>query len=257
MKQRIITAIIAIAIFVPVVYLGGIPFATVIYLAGTVGLYELLRMKKMSIVSVPGLLSFLLLWLLLAPHTWLIHAYKMEGIVVAVLLFLTYSVLTKNRFTFDEVGFALLSTVYVGMGFCYMLEIRSGGLVYLLFALFIIWATDSGAYFVGRAVGKKKLWPEISPNKTIEGAVGGVVCALVVAALFFFFAPLDQSLIYLLLIGLVISIFGQIGDLAQSAFKRHYGVKDSGKILPGHGGILDRFDSLLFILPILYFLMMA
>ncbi|MEH7471344.1 CDP-archaeol synthase, partial [Priestia megaterium] len=112
-----------------------------------------------------------------------------------------------------------------------------------------------GAYFIGRAMGKRKLWPEISPNKTIEGFVGGVVCAIVVAVVFKLLANIDQTMIELLVIGIIVSLFGQMGDLVQSAFKRHYGVKDSGKILPGHGGILDRFDSLMFIMPILAFLL--
>ena len=102
-------------------------------------------------------------------------------------------------------------------------------------------------------MGKRKLWPEISPNKTIEGFVGGVVCAIIVAIVFKLLANIDQTMIELLVIGIIVSLFGQMGDLVQSAFKRHYGVKDSGKILPGHGGILDRFDSLMFIMPILAF----
>ncbi|KGM44787.1 phosphatidate cytidylyltransferase, partial [Neobacillus niacini] len=109
------------------------------------------------------------------------------------------------------------------------------------------------AYFVGKATGRTKLWPEISPNKTVEGSLGGVVCALIVAVLFSLLTDINANLLSLLVITAVLSIFGQIGDLVQSAFKRHFGVKDSGNILPGHGGILDRFDSLLFVLPLLHF----
>jgi phosphatidate cytidylyltransferase len=103
-------------------------------------------------------------------------------------------------------------------------------------------------------MGKRKLWPDISPNKTIEGSVGGIVCGVIVALLFAFLSPLTESPLHLMVIGLVLSIFGQVGDLVESAFKRHYGVKDSGNILPGHGGVLDRTDSWLFVFPILYFL---
>ncbi len=110
--------------------------------------------------------------------------------------------------------------------------VKSFGLAYLFFAFLIIWATDSGAYFIGRAMGKRKLWPEISPNKTIEGFVGGVVCAIIVAIVFKLLANIDQTMIELLVIGIIVSLFGQMGDLVQSAFKRHYSVKDSGKILP-------------------------
>jgi phosphatidate cytidylyltransferase len=116
-----------------------------------------------------------------------------------------------------------------------------------------MWATDSGAYFIGKAIGKRKLWPEISPNKTVEGSIGGVVCALVVAILFVLFSNIHATIVSLMAITVVLSVFGQIGDLVESALKRHFNVKDSGTILPGHGGILDRFDSLLFVWPLLHF----
>ena len=130
------------------------------------------------------------------------------------------------------------------------------GILYIFFALFLIWATDSGAYFIGRKFGKKKLAPTISPNKTVEGSIGGVICALIVMLIFFFFTNLGQeySLIRLFLITIVLSAFGQLGDLVESALKRLYDVKDSGNILPGHGGILDRVDSWLFVMPLLHFL---
>lgn len=118
--------------------------------------------------------------------------------------------------------------------------------------MFTIWATDTGAYFTGNAFGKRKLWPKISPNKTVAGAIGGIISAIVVAIVFQLVYPFTMPIYLLVGVALIISVFGQIGDLVASAYKRHYNVKDSGNILPGHGGILDRFDSLLFVLPILY-----
>lgn len=126
------------------------------------------------------------------------------------------------------------------------------GLNYILFILFIIWATDTGAYFLGSALGKKKLWPKISPNKTIEGALGGIVLASIVGVIFQLIYPFNMSMLTIIIVSIVISVVGQIGDLTASAYKRHFGVKDSGQILPGHGGILDRLDSLLFVLPLMY-----
>src|SRR5699024_10313800 len=128
---------------------------------------------------------------------------------------------------------------------------RMAGLDYLLFILFIIWATDSGAYFVGKYFGKRKLWPEISPNKTIGGALGGILFALVTGSIFHLVCPLDYSFVSIVGIIVLISVVGQIGDLVASAMKRHYPVKTSGKIFPVHGGILDRLDSLLFVLLML------
>jgi phosphatidate cytidylyltransferase len=254
MKQRIITGVIAAAFFLPIVIFGGLPFILLTYVLATIGLFELFRMKNINLLSFQALTSFLLLWAFLLPTELSLPIAKTELLLIVVLLLLTYTVVTKNKFTFDEAGFVLLSTLYVGIGFHYFIETRLAGLHYIFYALFIIWATDTGAYFIGRAIGKRKLWPEISPNKTIEGSLGGVISALIVAAVYYAIADFDQTLTALLMMTVVLSVFGQIGDLVESAFKRHYGVKDSGKILPGHGGILDRFDSLLFILPLLHFL---
>jgi phosphatidate cytidylyltransferase len=239
----------------PIVSFGGLPLVLLTYLLASVGLYELLRMKKLSLISVHGLLSLLLLWVLLFPSQYSPYLadfpYTKEEMGIAfVLLLLSYTVITKNRFTFEDAGFSILSAVYVGIGFYFFMETRQAGLVYIFYSLFMMWATDSGAYFIGKATGKTKLWPEISPNKTVEGSIGGVVCAVTVSVLFVFFAKINPTIIA---ISIVLSVFGQIGDLVESAFKRHFHVKDSGKILPGHGGILDRFDSLLFVWPLLHF----
>ncbi|WP_417900532.1 phosphatidate cytidylyltransferase [Bacillus haimaensis] len=257
MKQRIITAVIAAAVFLPIVIYGNLPFILFIYLLATIGLYEALRMKKITITSVPGVLSLLLLWVLLIPGQWMptkLQFTKVEFLVIGVLLLLTYTVISKNRFNFDDVGFALLSTIYVGMGFFYFIEIRDISLAYVFFALVVIWSTDSGAYFIGKAMGKTKLWPEISPNKTVEGSLGGVLCAILVAIIFQFTVGFEHGLIITIIVASILSVVGQMGDLVESALKRHYAIKDSGNLLPGHGGILDRFDSLLFVLPLLHFI---
>jgi len=260
LKQRIITGAIALALFLPIVLLGGPVFTILIYIIAAVGLNEMLRMKGIQLFSFAGIVSLLLLFMLLLPssitkdvlevtgHT------KLEWIFVAVFLLLIYTVLVKNHFTFDDAAFVILGTLYVGVGFYYFIETRNIGLSYVIFALLVVWTTDSGAYFTGRKIGKRKLWPEISPNKTVEGFVGGIVWALVTAFIIQWISPLTSS--YLVLIGITIaaSIFGQLGDLVESAIKRHYNVKDSGNLLPGHGGILDRFDSLLFVIPLLHFL---
>ncbi|GER65656.1 phosphatidate cytidylyltransferase [Weizmannia acidilactici] len=264
MKQRIITAVVAAAFFIPFVIYGKLPFILLVYAMATIALYELLRMGKQRFFSFEGLLSVLLLWIILFPSKYVhfIERFgfaKLEYTYMIVLLFLAYTVLTKNRLTFEKAGFHILSAIYVGIGFYYFIETRNTadlGITYILYALFLIWATDSGAYFIGRAFGRHKLWPEISPNKTVEGAFGGVLCAVIVSVLFFFFTDIGISLGRMVASTVVLSIFGQIGDLVESAYKRHYGVKDAGNILPGHGGILDRFDSLLFVLPLIHFLKM-
>jgi phosphatidate cytidylyltransferase len=259
MKQRIITALIFGVILISLTIVGGIPFMILTYLVASIAVYELLKMRKLKVFSFPGILSLIVLWIFLLPSKYQyildhINVTKVEIGLLVLLLFLSYTVATKNRFTFDDVAFSIMSTLYIGMGFYYFIETREAGLVYIFYSLFIIWATDSGAYFIGRAMGKRKLWPEISPNKTIEGSVGGVVSAVIVSILFSLLTEIDATIMGLAFVTIFLSIFGQIGDLVESALKRHYQVKDSGTILPGHGGILDRFDSLLFVWPLIHFL---
>ncbi|MCU9612073.1 phosphatidate cytidylyltransferase [Caldibacillus lycopersici] len=261
MIQRIITAVIAALIFLPLVIIGGIPFIVLIYLMASVALYEVLRMKQIKILSIPGILSVMLLWIFLLPTEYInvfghIDDGKTEIILFGVLIFLSYSVLSKNRFSFESVGFCMLAVLYLGIGFYYLMATRAESILFVFFALILIWATDSGAYFIGKSFGKRKLWPEISPNKTVEGSVGGIICAIVVALLFFYLTDLNNSfsLVKLLVMSVLLSVFGQLGDLVESALKRFYNVKDSGTLLPGHGGILDRVDSWLFVMPLFIFL---
>ncbi|WP_181348696.1 phosphatidate cytidylyltransferase [Thalassobacillus sp. CUG 92003] len=257
MKQRTISSVFYVLIILSMVLLGGTPFQVFVYTLATIGLYELMRMKKIARYSVSSIIAMVLMWCLMLPEQQLITGLeiaisKAELTLLAVLLLLSYTVLVKNKFTFDDAGFLLISVIYVGMGFNYLIETEMAGIHYVFYALFVVWATDTGAYLFGRAFGKTKLWPKISPKKTVEGAIGGIVLACVVALIFQWVEPVHASTFLTLLVTVFVSIFGQIGDLVESAFKRHYAVKDSGNILPGHGGVLDRFDSLIFILPLLH-----
>ncbi|UJL47962.1 phosphatidate cytidylyltransferase [Virgibacillus sp. NKC19-16] len=260
MKQRTLTAILSMIVFLPFVIYGDWPFTLFVYVIATIGLIELMKMHKIVIYSVPSILAIGFLWVILFPmhdssgYIGITDLTQTEVVMIFVLLLLSYTVLVKNKFTFDDTGFILLAIIYVGMGFFYLIETRNAGLNYILYALFIVWATDTGAYLFGRYFGKRKLWPKISPKKTIEGALGGVFLACVVAVVFQLIYPFAFSMLIVVGATIVASVFGQIGDLVESAFKRHYNVKDSGNILPGHGGILDRFDSLLFVLPLLHFI---
>lgn len=260
MKQRVITAVIAAALFIPVVYIGGNLFLAVIYAMATIGVSELFKMRKLSPFSFAGILSLLGLWIILLPEklikdvSWLNQLDKPSAVYIIITLLLATTVISKNKFTFEDASFATLTFLYVGVSFYYFFQIREVGLVYLLHVMFLIWASDIGAYQVGSKIGKHKLWPTISPNKTIEGFIGGMIFSILVSLCFYFLNYLDYSLTKIILFGVVIASVGTFGDLVQSAYKRHYGVKDSGNLLPGHGGILDRFDSLMYTLPILFIL---
>lgn len=253
MKTRIITGIWAGAIFLAFIGYGGIPFILLMGALALVGLSEFVLMRKQSLLAFPFLITSLLV-----AFPFLVTTFEQAGIatelnlsieqfaVLVLILLLFWTVVTKNRFTYDDASFYFVSSIYVIIGFLSFAEVRTSenGLEKVLLILFMIWATDSGAYFVGRAIGKNKLWPSISPNKTIEGAVGGIVSSVIVGVTFTLINPI-LSIGATLLIAVVVGVVGQLGDLMQSAYKRHYDVKDSGKLLPGHGGILDRFDSMI------------
>lgn len=146
--------------------------------------------------------------------------------------------------------------LYMAFGFVALIMIRmEHPVTFTLWIILSIWVTDSGAYITGRKWGKTKLAPTISPNKTWEGLIGGIVCALAAAVLIQIWYPVTESMVFTLILTMLIAIGGQCGDLLESKVKRYYSVKDSGKILPGHGGIFDRFDSLLFVVFILWIIL--
>jgi phosphatidate cytidylyltransferase len=126
------------------------------------------------------------------------------------------------------------------------------GSIWIFFLLAVIFASDTGAFYAGKFFGKHKLYEAISPGKTWEGAIGGLLSSLIIAFFFLKIIPLHRLDINILILAASLSVAGQIGDLSESMLKRNYGVKDSGHILPGHGGILDRIDGLLFCIPVLY-----
>ncbi len=258
MKQRVITAVIALIIFLPLLYLGGLSFDILVTLMGIVAMSEFLIMKKKLLVSFEAIVSFLLMLSILLPVFWASFWTQDTlggSFYLLALVMLVYTVISKNRFSFDDAGVLLLGGLYAGLGFRFMMLARAESLWMMLYALLIVWVTDSGAYLIGRKIGKNKLAPHISPNKTWEGSIGGSLSTVVIVGAYLYFvqAAFPYSFSTMLLWTLVFSVGGQLGDLIESAFKRHYGVKDSGKILPGHGGILDRFDSLLFVLPLMHF----
>lgn len=258
MKQRIITGVIAAVLFIGITLYGSWPFSLLILLLAGIGMYELLRMKRMERTFI-GMIGYILAIIIALPEHWMkaIEPFtKTDAIILAVLLLLVVTVIHKNRTEYNDISFVLFSSLYVGFGFYYLVETRilENGVQLLFFVLFMIWATDSGAYFVGKSMGNRKLWPIISPNKTIEGAVGGIFFSILVAVICYAVSFVELSLLPILIISVLVGVFGQIGDLAESAFKRIYDVKDSGSLLPGHGGILDRLDSALFVFPLLHVL---
>lgn len=262
MKQRVITAVIALILFIPIVIAGGIWIDLLTCLFAAVGISEIFIMKKQIIVSWDFVLALLATLTITVPNTFFkflpdfLNRYDI--FYIFIMLMLVRTVLSKNKETFDDAGVYTLAALYIGTGFHYMAAIRNVndgyGLQILCYVFVVVWSTDIGAYMIGRKIGKHKLWPVISPNKTWEGSIGAVICALIFTAVYVYLVPTGRNNALMIGLALILSIIGQMGDLVESAYKRFYGVKDSGKILPGHGGILDRFDSMLFVLPVVAFL---
>ncbi|MGE7271173.1 phosphatidate cytidylyltransferase [Brevibacillus panacihumi] len=258
MKQRIITGVVGGIGFLFLIYLGSAWYSLLVLSLAIVGLYEFLRMAKLQSFVPAGILAYVLMlgivWPSLAFSAW-VDIGTPDLMLPVFFLLLIYSVLRKNQFHIEHIALTIVGALYIGYGFTYMAAARNlpDGLMLTILVFLGIWSTDSGAYFIGKAIGRHKLWPEISPNKTTEGAVGGLLTSLVivmVANMLFGGIPTSQAL----LIALVTGVMGQLGDLVESAFKRHYGVKDSGQIIPGHGGVLDRFDSMILVFPVLHLL---
>ncbi|MBI5587089.1 MAG: phosphatidate cytidylyltransferase [Deltaproteobacteria bacterium] len=175
----------------------------------------------------------------------------------AVFIFFFYNMaVTKDlRDASYDTAFKTLGLLYVAVTLSYAIALRQldGGQWWIMLLLVIIWSNDTFAYLTGKTVGKTRLCPEISPKKTVEGAVGGLVGGFIAAYLFNRFLSMGLGVCEVVFFSTVIGAVGIIGDLAESLLKRAAGVKDSGTLIPGHGGVLDRIDSLLFALPVFYY----
>lgn len=258
MAQRIVTGVIAGAAFVGLLIAGGWFYAALLLAMALIGYGEFVRLNGQDWKRPDALIGFAAVALLALPRGQLGWELPPFETIVWLLMFglLSGTVFSKNRIHLEHVGVLLLGAVYVGAGFHYMAATREldNGLFWSALTFACIWASDAGAYFVGKAIGRTKLWPAISPNKTVEGALGGVAIAVVAGLAFAAARPEWLGYGQAALIGLTAAVAGQLGDLVQSAYKRYRGVKDSGRLLPGHGGVLDRTDSWLIVFPIVHLL---
>ena len=260
LQKRVVFAGVALAIFIPLLMLGGIVFQISIGLLAMLSVHELLRMKGLETASLEGLLAMLAAFVLTIPIENYLKFLPIDGSFTAygiVVVILLGAIVLGDRYTYDDAVYPIASSFYVGFGFHSLVVARLSGFDKVLLALFIVWATDSAAYLVGKQYGRRKLMPTVSPNKTIEGSLGGIVAAILVTLVFVLVdskVASPHNLFVMLILSILFSIAGQFGDLVESAIKRHFGVKDSGKFIPGHGGVLDRFDSLLFVFPIMHLL---
>jgi phosphatidate cytidylyltransferase len=290
LARRVIFSVIAAPLALWVVLVGGAPLAALLAIVSAIGAWEFYRIARgtgahpmgdvgvalaglvplaihasyLGVFTVRAAHLALLVLLLLGATIWLrgvegrplgTAATTLLGVVyTAGMLGFGYAI----RYHDTVAGYDVVGAKQLALG-TFALRVPPGG-VLLIFPLVITWASDIGAYFTGRAIGGRKLIPSVSPGKTVAGAVGGLVVSMLVAWLYarsvlvpvanLGFTPWGA-----LLFGAIVSIAAQVGDLFESLLKREGGVKDSSRIIPGHGGVLDRFDSLLFVLPVAYLLL--
>ncbi|WP_242926375.1 phosphatidate cytidylyltransferase [Pontibacter vulgaris] len=255
-QQRVIVGVLGVILFI-----GGILFSEWTYFLLFLGLTLLGMVEFYKLVNTQGIKpnykSGLALGALFFTSVFLVE----KEIMPAELLYLSVPVLfltfllelyRKHQQPFSNIAFTLLGAIYVAVpfGLLHQLGYLQGEYSWqpILGVLFLTWASDTGAYIFGKSFGKHKLLERVSPGKTWEGWAGGVLMAILVAwGLSYFFQ--DLELYQWIGIALIMSVFGVMGDLVESLLKRSLGVKDSGTLLPGHGGILDRFDSLLMAIP--------
>jgi len=269
MKQRLLTAVVGFAVLTPIlIFSDTLVFPIAVAIFAALGAYELLGCigQKQPAILLPSVLiaaAFPMIARCLTAHTGeIILSLLIISVIVYVYLFYLFctAVLSKGKYKVDVVATVFAAVVYTAVGFAAMIFLRDvpcGEYLYLM--VFVgAWVTDGAAYFVGRSLGKHKLIPDVSPKKTVEGAIGGTVFGALSFPLFGLIIHLltgrEPAYLLLLLIGLVISLISQLGDLIASLIKRHYGIKDYGNLFPGHGGVMDRFDSIIAIAPFFFIL---
>lgn len=262
MLTRIITSIVAIVVFIAVIICDPIIFEFALGIVALAMLYEcnqvITKSNALRIISyISG--ALILTGMIAVP------SYSTMLIVLAIGLFMIFTVILHGKIDFKEVFGAGFMTLYVSAFMPFIVNLRlEYGIPAMLIVFLSAWGSDTGAFFAGSFFGKHKLIPHVSPKKTVEGSIGGIVSAMLCCQILLFLTTMLGGTIaafsgfsgYVKIgaIGITASVVSQVGDLVASAIKRDCGVKDYGKIFPGHGGFMDRFDSVILIAPLVYYI---
>jgi phosphatidate cytidylyltransferase len=273
LTKRILTGLVLAPLTIVAVYFGGVVLALYLSLGAGIAAWEFYRMAKaggghpLSVVGVP-----LAAWVPFATflHSEGILYAPVSAVTVGALLLLTIAMFRRplEQRPLNAAALTLFGVFYCGATLAFGYAIRYypyaqgalAGTALVILPVWLVWSTDTGAYIAGRVIGGPKLAPSISPNKTISGALGGMLIATGMAWLYLQYvlrpaAQLTMTPGGTLLFAVCVSVAAQLGDLAESLIKREVGVKDASQILPGHGGVLDRLDSIIFALPVAYLLL--
>jgi phosphatidate cytidylyltransferase len=237
-----------IAPFIIFIFVGGLPLEIFTFVLSVLGLYEFYKaLKEQKFTPIAPIGYGLLIIYYLFNHNF---ETLMHFIILGTFLLLIIPVINL-KYTFIDVAITILGFLYVGIffSFIYLVNIKAGGIFYVWLIFIGSWMADTTAYYSGRRFGKTKLCPKVSPKKTVEGSIGGLLGAIIFCGLFGIFTRnyiAEVPLYNFFIIGALCGAFSQFGDLVASSIKRYVGIKDYSNLIPGHGGILDRFDSILF-----------
>ncbi len=258
LKTRVISAVIGLPIILGALLVGEKPLIILIFLISIAGLYEYynaFRNVGYSPATWIGYLGTITYYYLIIINEYSVASLSLMAFIIIILLF--FDNLIKNNTIVDS-AITILGMIYVSCLFSNIIFLQSGvnGSVLVWLPFVTAWLSDTFAYFTGIILGKNKLCPKISPKKTVEGSLGGIIGSTIfslIAGVIFNNLGFSIPFLHYGIIGVLCGITGQIGDLFASSIKRFCKIKDYGKIIPGHGGILDRFDSILFTAPTVYF----
>ena len=245
MKTRIITGLILLAVILPCVILGGIAFKILLGIVAGIAVFEMLSIcnrprAHFYLYPIVGLFVF---YSLFFEQSLLISS----EIMILYMIVLMACSMFDDGINFLRLSYYFTSGVLIAMGLHMLYQLRlTHGFDYILILALATFGTDTGAYFTGMCLGRHKLNPRLSPKKTIEGSIGGIILGTVLSGAYGAYIQIDMPLVWFIVMCLILTITSQIGDLTFSSMKRIFEVKDFSQLLPGHGGILDRFDSILF-----------
>lgn len=267
MLKRIITALIFLPAFVYIIFMKNpIPYFVIVICALMTGAYELFKLlekKEHKPYTVLGMLFILLIIFISVFFSSLLYfawsAFLFETFLLPFILIFLFIAQIADRQTessFQNIAVTLFCVIYIGILGHYLILSRVSGSESIFYLFLVVWVYDASAYFTGVSIGKHKLCPGISPLKTVEGLIGGIVLTAAVVVVLkksvgWIFPAEIKTYTELVFLTLVISLAAQAGDLAESLIKRYAGVKDSSNLIPGHGGVLDKLDSFLFAAPVL------
>ena len=254
MTKRVLSAIAMVLIFVPLLFVGGLPFNIFMSILGLCALYELIHMKesKKRLPLLIKLFAYVMVIFFTFSSTNVIDfQFSLDYRIMSVIIFAFLSPLVfinnREKYSINDALYLISSVLFIGLSFNLIIVTRNYDLKYIIYLLLITTITDTFALFTGMLVGNHKL-TSISPKKTYEGMIGGTFMGTFVAVAFYqtVINP-NMSLVFIIFVTVMLSLVGQIGDLVFSAIKRYYNKKDFSDLIPGHGGILDRFDSMIFV----------